>query len=516
MTRVEDSERGLRRPARAVSGMLAAGVTLGVGVLVAAVVGTASSPWLAVGGAVVDHSPFAVREFAIDTFGTNDKLALFIGMGLIIAVLSVVAGLAETRRRPYGSILFAVFGVAGVVAALSRPTATLWYSAPTVLGVAVGILTLRLLTARTRPRSADERGDVVRSRRSFVRMAGVAAAVAVAGVAAGRYVGDRMRSLAGDRAGFRVPTVETPAPPVTAAHQVAVPDMTSFITPNDAFYRIDTVLQIPAVTTDQWRLRIHGMVDREVTLTFDDLYRGSAVDRVITLTCVSNQVGGNLVGNARWTGYPLADLLASAGLDPRADMLLSRSVDGFTASTPLAAVLDGRDALLAVAMNGEPLPLEHGYPARLVVPGLYGYVSATKWVSELEITRFDKASAYWTERGWAARAPIKMSSSIEVPAGFARLKAGRVVVAGVAWAQHRGIESVEVRVDDGPWQFATLAAEYSIDTWRQWYWEWDSTPGTHTLAVRCTDRSGQWQIVEQRPTVPDGSTGLERRVVFVE
>ena len=292
--------------------------------------------------------------------------------------------------------------------------------------------------------------------------------------------------------------------------------MRSFITPNDAFYRIDTVLQIPAVTTDQWRLRIHGMVDREITLTFDDLYRRSAVDRVITLTCVSNQVGGNLVGNARWTGYPLADLLAQAGVDAEADMLLSRSVDGFTASTPLAAIFDGRDALLAVAMNGQPLPLEHGYPARLVVPGLYGYVSATKWVSELEITRFDKATAYWTERGWAAQAPIKISSSIEVPAGFARLKAGNVIVAGVAWAQHRGIESVEVRVDNGPWQAATLADEYSIDTWRQWYWEWDSTPGTHTLAVRCTDRSGQRQTAEQRPTVPDGSTGLERRVVFVE
>jgi DMSO/TMAO reductase YedYZ molybdopterin-dependent catalytic subunit len=516
MTGRKGTGRRPRRPARAVSGLLAAGVTLGVGALVAPVVASAASPWLAVGGAVVDHSPFAVREFAIDTFGTHDKLALFVGMGLIIAVLAVVAGLAETHRRPYGSVLIAVFGVAGVVAAMTRPTATLWYSAPTVLGVAAGILTLRLLTARARPVTEDHPDDVTASRRAFVRMAGVAAAVAVAGGAAGRYVGDRLRSLAGDRAAFRVPTVGTPAPPVTATYEVAAPGMTSFITPNDTFYRIDTVLQIPAVTTDEWRLRIHGMVDREIILKFDDLYRLSAVDRVITLTCVSNQVGGNLVGNARWTGYLLADLLTSADVDPGADMLLSRSVDGFTASTPLAAVFDGSDALLAVAMNGQPLPLEHGYPARLVVPGLYGYVSATKWVSELEITRFDKASAYWTERGWAAQAPIKMSSSIEVPAGFARLKAGRVVVAGVAWAQQRGIESVEVRVDDGPWQFATLAAEYSINTWRQWYWEWNSTPGTHTLAVRCTDQSGQRQIVDQRPTVPDGSTGLERRVVFVE
>ncbi|MCP9276526.1 molybdopterin-dependent oxidoreductase [Mycolicibacterium sp. CAU 1645] len=516
MTGVEHSDRRRWSLARAASGLLAAGVTLGVGVLVAAVVASAASPWMAVGGAVVDHSPFAVREWAIDTFGTNDKLALFVGMGLIIALLAAVAGLTETRRRPYGSMLFAGFGVVGAIAALTRPTATVWSAVPTVLGVAAGILTLRLLTSRASPTAEDHGTGVIQSRRAFVRMAGVAGVIAVAGVATGRYLGDRLRSLTGDMANFLVPTVETPAPPVTAAYEVGVPDMTSFITPNDAFYRIDTVLQIPAVTTDQWRLRIHGMVDREISLTFDDLYRRSAVDRVITLTCVSNQVGGNLVGNARWTGYLLTDLLAEAGLEPGADMLLSRSVDGFTASTPLAAILDGRDALLAVAMNGQPLPLEHGYPARLVVPGLYGYVSATKWVSELEITRFDKASAYWTERGWAAVAPIKISSSIEVPAGFARLKAGSVVVAGVAWAQQRGIGSVEVSVDDGPWQFATLAAEYSIDTWRQWYWEWDSTPGTHTLAVRCTDRLGQRQIVEQRPTVPDGSTGLERRVVFVE
>lgn len=516
MTSAIDAERNPRRAARAVSGLLAAGVTVGVGGLIAAVVASASSPWLAVGGAVVDHSPSAVREFAIATFGINDKLALFIGMGLVIAVLAMVAGLAESQRRPYGSLLFAAFGVVGVLAALTRPTATVWYVAPTVLGVGAGILTLRLLTARVRPAEADHDDDSVHSRRAFVLLAAAAAAVAVGGVTAGRYVGERVRSLAGDRASFRVPSVENPAPPVAAANSVAVPDMTSFITPNDAFYRIDTALQVPAVMTDDWRLRIHGMVDREIELRFDDLYRRPAVDRVITLTCVSNEVGGNLVGNARWTGYLLADLLEEAGLDPDADMVLSRSVDGFTASTPLAAVLDGRAALLAVAMNGQPLPLEHGYPARLVVPGLYGYVSATKWVTELEITRFDKATAYWTERGWAAQAPIKISSSIEVPAGFARLKAGKVVVAGVAWAQQRGIESVEVSVDNGRWNQAALAAEYSIDTWRQWYWEWEAEAGNHTLAVRCTDRTGEVQTSEQRPKVPDGSTGHERRFVFVE
>jgi DMSO/TMAO reductase YedYZ molybdopterin-dependent catalytic subunit len=516
MTDPDDRTRTRRRPARAVSGLLAAGVTLGIGVLIAAGVAPAASPWLAVGSAVVDHTPLTVREFAISTFGSNDKLALFLGMSLVIGVLAVLAGLAETRQRPYGSALLAIFGLVGVAAALTRPTATPWYAIPTLLGVAAGILTLRLLTARTRPVRAENGDYVPQSRRAFFRLAGVAAAVAVAGVGTGRYVGDRLRSLAGDRARFRIPAVATPAAPVTAAQSVAVPDMTSFITPNDTFYRVDTALQIPAVATDQWRLRIHGMVAREVTLTFDDLYRRAAVDRVITLTCVSNEVGGNLVGNARWTGYLLADLLTDVGIDPDADMLLSRSVDGFTASTPLTAIRDGRDALLAVAMNGQPLPLEHGYPARLVVPGLYGYVSATKWVNELEITRFDKAAAYWTERGWAAQAPIKTSSRIDVPAGFAHLKAGKVIVAGVAWAQHRGITAVEVRVDDGAWHAATLAAEYSTDTWRQWYWQWDSTPGTHTLAVRCTDATGQLQTPDKQPPFPDGSTGYERRVVFVE
>lgn len=253
-------------------------------------------------------------------------------------------------------------------------------------------------------------------------------------------------------------------------------------------------------------------------LGLPDRIRDGAADTVTALAALTGAHPILLTGD---NPRAAATLAAQAGItDVRRAAPARQGRSGTrargAASTPLAAVVDGRDALLAVAMNGEPLPLEHGYPARLVVPGLYGYVSATKWVSELEITRFDKASAYWTERGWAAQAPIKISSSIEVPAGFARLKAGDVVVAGVAWAQQRGIESVEVRVDDGPWQFATLAAEYSIDTWRQWYCEWNSTPGTRTLAVRCTDRSGQRQIVAQRPTVPDGSTGLERRVVFVE
>ncbi|HEY9412035.1 MAG TPA: molybdopterin-dependent oxidoreductase [Jiangellaceae bacterium] len=249
------------------------------------------------------------------------------------------------------------------------------------------------------------------------------------------------------------------------------------------------------------------MVESPFELDFSDVLDLELVERMITLTCVSNEVGGDLAGNATWLGYPLAALLDRAGPSADADMVLSTSVDGFTVGTPLAALTDGRDALLAIGMNGVPLPLEHGFPARMVVPGLYGYVSATKWVVDLEVTRFDRASAYWTDRGWAAEAPIKTASRIDVPGSFAKLTAGPTTVAGVAWAQHRGVSAVEVRVDDGPWDEARLADEASVDTWRQWVWEWDATPGRHTLRVRATDGVGAVQIEDTAPPFPEGSSG---------
>jgi DMSO/TMAO reductase YedYZ molybdopterin-dependent catalytic subunit len=284
-------------------------------------------------------------------------------------------------------------------------------------------------------------------------------------------------------------------------------ELPSFITPNEDFYRIDTALSVPQISRADWKLRIHGMVDREITYTFADLEQFEAVQAAVTLACVSNPVGGNLISNAVWTGYRIRDLLQRSGISPDADMVLSSSSDGFTVGTPVEALTDGRNSLLAVGMNGVPLPVEHGYPARLVVPGLYGFVSATKWVVDLELTRFDRAEAYWTKLGWSAKAPIKTQSRIDVPRNGARLDSGPVTVGGVAWAQHRGVKSVEVRIDDGPWQPATLGAAYSNDTWRLWTYPWQATPGSHTITVRATDNTGAVQTEQPAPPAPDGATG---------
>ncbi|MGW1141681.1 molybdopterin-dependent oxidoreductase, partial [Streptomyces zhihengii] len=317
----------------------------------------------------------------------------------------------------------------------------------------------------------------------------------------------------------RPPSTPPPLPPGAA---LRVPGLQPFVTPNKDFYRVDTALVVPKVDATAWRLRIHGRgVRTPLTLTFQDLLRRALVERDITLTCVSNEVGGPYVGNARWIGVPLAGLLREAGVRPPsrggpADQLVSRSVDGMTIGTPVDDVMDGRDALLAVGMNGEPLPFDHGFPVRMVVPGLYGYVSACKWIEDIELTTFDAYDAYWVKRDWAREAPVKTQSRIDTPKPFARPGAGTVMVAGVAWAQHRGIEAVEVRVDDGPWRRADLAAEHTADTWRQWSWPWKATPGSHTLTVRATDGTGATQTDRRTRTIPDGASGWHSVVVTVE
>jgi DMSO/TMAO reductase YedYZ molybdopterin-dependent catalytic subunit len=320
--------------------------------------------------------------------------------------------------------------------------------------------------------------------------------------------------LAADRRSLRLPVPQSAAPPIPP--DVNVRGAVPYVTDNGDFYRIDTALQVPQLTTGEWRLKIHGMVDRPRTITWNDLVSMAAVQRAVTLTCVSNEVGGDLIGNAVWTGIPIKPILDSVGVQPGADMLLSRSVDGWTAGTPISVLTDGRDAILAVAMNGQPLPTAHGYPVRQVVPGLYGYVSATKWVTDWEITRFDKATAYWTDRGWSALGPIKTGCRIDLPSSGARIGTGTQVIAGTAWAQHRGIKTVEVQIDNGPWQTANLAPEYSIDTWRQWWLPWQAEKGTHTITARATDGTGVTQTSETADPVPDGATGYPKKVVRVD
>jgi DMSO/TMAO reductase YedYZ molybdopterin-dependent catalytic subunit len=325
-----------------------------------------------------------------------------------------------------------------------------------------------------------------------------------------------VRGAQESRSAITLPAAADPAPALPAGVSVNVAGVGPFITPNADFYRIDTALVTPLLRAEDWSLRIHGLVEREITVTYADLLKSALVERDVTLMCVSNEVGGDLTGNARWLGLPIGPLLTRAGPAGNADMVLSKSSDGFTAGTPLKVLTDGRDALLAIGMNGEPLPVEHGFPVRMVVPGLYGYVSATKWVVDLKVTRFDQDEGYWTPRGWSALGPVKTQSRFDVPEDLDRVPAGTVTLAGIAWAQHRGISGVEVRIGDGDWQPAILGAEASVDTWRQWYYRWTAAAGRYRLQVRATDQTGETQTAAAAAPAPDGATGYHTIDVTVE
>ncbi|MFG2102104.1 molybdopterin-dependent oxidoreductase [Micromonospora echinaurantiaca] len=344
------------------------------------------------------------------------------------------------------------------------------------------------------------------SRRRFLTGTGVLLGAATVSGLGGRWLAGR-RGVSAARAAVRLPAPVSAAPPVPAGADLSLTQLAPYVTPNFGFYRIDTALVVPQVDPETWRLRIHGRVRRPLTLSFADLLARPLVERYVTLACVSNEVGGDLIGNARWLGVPLKELLDEVEPEEGADQVVGRSVDGWTCGTPTAVLRDGRDALLAVGMNGEPLPVEHGFPVRMVVPGLYGYVSACKWVTELELTSFADFDAYWVPRGWSAQGPVKTQSRIDRPRARNRLTAGPITVAGVAWAQHRGISRVEVRVDEGPWQEAELAATVSADTWVQWSWRWNATPGEHTLQVRATDATGETQTPHRQDVAPNGATG---------
>jgi DMSO/TMAO reductase YedYZ molybdopterin-dependent catalytic subunit len=425
---------------------------------------------------------------------------------VVIAAIAAIAGTFETRRRPLGSAAIVAGGVLGCLAVLSRHGATAFDTIPTIAGVACGVAALRLLTRRYPPTLEDSDDEPDTDRRKLVVLGLLG--FGVLGGVVGAVVTRLTHSVAADRVAAILPLPRTPAPPIPAGVQPKGVALPSFVTASGDFYRVDTALTVPQLSRAEWRLRIHGMVNRETTYSFADLAHLDAVESVTTLTCVSNPVGGNLISTGVWTGYRVADLLAAAGVHPDADMVLSTSIDGFTAGTPVEALTDGRDALLAVGLNGQPLPIEHGYPARLVVPGLYGYVSATKWVVDLELTRFDRAQAYWTQFGWAPRAPIKTESRIDVPKGGQRVPVGPVVFGGVAWAQNRGVRAVEVRIDDGVWQPAELGASYSNQTWRLWSFPWQAkSPGRQTITVRATDNTGAVQTADQVGSVPDGATG---------
>jgi DMSO/TMAO reductase YedYZ molybdopterin-dependent catalytic subunit len=413
-----------------------------------------------------------------------------------------------------------------------RPDGYGAWAAPSLVG---GVVAVPLLRAMTRRLEAWEGRPVAPAapaapaapssslsavtdldRRRFLAFTAVAGLGAVVVAIGSRAVSATGRAVAQARSTLRLPAPAKTAPPIPAGAELGIDGLTPYVTSNDTFYRIDTALIVPQVDPDGWSLRITGMVDHEVELSWKDVLALPLEEHDLTLACVSNTVGGDLIGNARWLGYPLRHLLARAGPQAAADMVLSRSVDGFTAGTPLEVLTDpGRASLLAIGMNGEPLPLKHGFPARLVVPGLYGYVSATKWVTELTVTRFADARGYWTDRGWSVRGPVRTESRIDTPSSSRSLKAGTIPVAGVAWDQHTGIAEVEVQVDDGPWQPAELAEVANVDTWRQWVYRWNATPGEHRLRVRATNQDGTTQTSEVAPTVPSGATGWDAITVTV-
>ncbi|MCB0997585.1 MAG: molybdopterin-dependent oxidoreductase [Acidimicrobiales bacterium] len=505
------------------AGLVAAGAGLATAELLASSSRRLRSPVLDVGDRVIDRVPAWLKNLAIDWFGTNDKTALLVGIGATLAVYAALVGIAWLRHRRWiGIVGISAFGLLGAAAATQGRVDRPWWAAtPSLVGalMAAGVLlgVEQLLGASDRvegDNDNDERSATEDRRRVVVGLTITAAMAAVAAVI-GRRLQARF-SAAGSREAVALPGPDRPLPaaPVAVAVDGAVP----FYTPNSSFYRIDTALTVPQVPAESWRLRVHGMVERELEFTYDELVSRRLVESDITLTCVSNEVGGSLVGNARWLGARLDDLLDEAGVDAAADQIVGRSVDGYTCGFPVAA-LDGRDALIAVAMNGEPLPLAHGFPARLIVPGLYGYVSATKWLTEIELTTFERFDQYWVPRGWDALAPIKTQSRIDTPHGLEKVPAAMVAVAGVAWAQTRGIERVEVSVDDGPWSEASLAEELVDTTWRQWRFEWDASsagPGRHTLTVRATERGGAIQTGERSEPMPNGASGRHQIVVLVE
>jgi DMSO/TMAO reductase YedYZ molybdopterin-dependent catalytic subunit len=509
-----------RRPTRAgwrglasgaLSGLLAAAVALGVAELISGITGPLGSPVVAVGGAAIDMTPIPVKDFAIVHFGSHDKTALISGIFVLLAIFAVVIGVLSRRWLAAGLAGLTIFGALGVSAALTRPTAGATDVLPTLAGVAAGMAALILLSQVGAP---DQSPQIGPGRRAFLAAAAGMVVVAAAAGAGGDLLLRRF-SAATARNQVRLPAAARAAPPLPAGAKPDVSGISSFYTPNNSFYRVDTDLVLPQVSPDQWTLQISGMVDRPVELSFADLLRQPLTEADITLVCVSNEVGGPYAGNARWLGASLPALLRRAGLRSGADQVLSTSVDGMTISTPVSAIMDGRHALLAVGMNGQPLPIAHGFPARMVVPGLYGYTSATKWITKLELTTFAARKAYWTQRGYAAQAPIKTESRIDVPKPLSQVRKGQIAVAGVAWAPHRGVSAVEVSVDNGAWHEARLAAADGIDTWRQWVWNWDATPGLHQLQARATDGTGATQTSSRTGVFPSGATGWDSVVVTV-
>ncbi|MBZ5738025.1 molybdopterin-dependent oxidoreductase [Nocardioides mangrovi] len=493
----------IQRLVRALLGVLSALVGVAAGHLVASLTDPTSSPVLAVGSGVIDRTPTPLKEWAIAHFGTHDKDVLVGSVMVGVLLLAAVAGLLTLRRFWYGAVLLAMLTVIPAVLASNV--------LPSLVAAVTGVAALAWLT-RVAPEPEGGTGEGP-GRRGVLIAGGTLAVAAIAMGSAGRWITSyRTRTTVVD-----LPAATDAAKALPKGLDSRVPGITAFRTPSSDFYRVDTRLVLPIVDVDSWTLTIDGDVGREVTFTFDDLLAMPLIERDITLTCVSNEVGGKYVGGARWLGVRLQDLLDRADISSTsADQILSTDVDGMTISTPLDVATDGRDAMIAVGMNGTSLPQEHGFPARMVVPGLYGFVSACKWITRMTLTTYAEQDAYWTKRKWATDAPIKIASRVDTPKPLATVDAGRTVIGGIAWAQHQGgVSRVEVKVDDGEWQQARLGPSAGSDYWRQWYLPWTAEPGQHAISCRATAGDGDLQTTERASPFPDGSSGIQEIVVTV-
>jgi len=493
----------------ALSGVVAVGAALGVSQLLAGLATTVPSLVVSVGGVVVDITPLSIVRASVEVFGTNDKPALLIGIVVTALLIGGLLGVLAASHRWIGAAGFIVFGILGAWAGSRDPLMSDIASviaAVAASGIGIAVLFWLLGASEAAEAVEDDTAYAVDRRRFLVGTAIVGLAAVVAAVA-GRLLGARSIVEAA-RSGVQLGAAETVTETVTAGLSTAdYPGLSPLYTPNEVFYRIDTALVTPQVDPASWSLRFSGMVDNPFELTFDELLAMPMVEQTVTLCCVSNKVGGRLVGNARWLGVPLQNLLAEAGVQEGATQVVGRSVDDFTVGFPTSVLDGGRPALVAVGMNGEPLPADHGFPARLVVSGLYGYVSATKWLTEVEMTTLEAFDAYWIPRGWAKEGPVKTQSRIDTPRDNRSVAPGINAIAGVAWAQSRDIAMVEVQVDDLAWAEAELSERVSEHAWRQWVYPWDATPGTHRLRVRATDGTGETQTEVEQPVRPDGATG---------
>jgi len=484
-------------------GVVAVGAGLAVAQLLSSIKSGLNGPIVSIGNRVIDYVPASIEKFVIRIFGVNDKLALVIIISVVVLILAILIGSSYfSGKRRQANLIVIFMMIIAVVASIFDASAGVLSVLPSLAAGGTTIWILKILENRTKQNESE---GLTINRRELFKTVGFIAVGSAAAVIAGNFFRTQASAQL-KRLDILLPKALKFLPPLPTDPALKTAGLSKLITPNGEFYRIDTAIVVPNINIETWRFKIDGMVGNPLEFTYKELTDRPVFELDCTIACVSNEVGGNLVGNARWLGIRLDDLVKEASPFDSADQVMGHSIDGFTAGFPVAA-LDGRDAMIAIGMNGEPLPVDHGFPARVIVPGIYGYVSATKWLTRIELTRFDQAEGYWIPRGWSVQAPIKTASRIDTPTTASSVKAGGRVIAGVAWAPIRGISKVEVRVNKNAWRPATLGPVLAKTTWRQWWIDWEAEPGDVLLSVRATDGTGALQSSKRVSIAPNGAEG---------